>query len=229
MNTKDPDNDHEDGPIPEISRVKIIELIMLLRSNGIRDTRVLAAIERVPRQLFINPAFAHQAYADHALPIECGQTISQPYVVAYMSELLNVNDRHKVLEIGTGSGYQTAVLSHLARRVYSIERYRTLSKDAETRLQSLRLSNITTMTGDGIEGWPAQAPFDRIIVTAAAEHIPDTLMDQLKLEGIMVIPVGKSGGTQHIIRVTRGKEDFKFEKLHEVRFVPLVPGKAQQL
>ena len=229
MNRNDADPAHEDGSQPGISRVKIVELIMSLRSNGIRDTRVLAAIERVPRQLFVNPAFAHQAYADHALPIECGQTISQPYIVAYMSELLQVSDRHKVLEVGTGSGYQAAVLSHLARRVYSIERYRTLAKDAEARFQSLRLSNITTMIGDGITGWPAQAPFDRIIVTAAAEHIPQTLLDQLKPDGIMVIPVGKIGGTQHIIRVTRVKEEIKFEKLHEVRFVPLVPGKAQQL
>jgi len=229
VNKKGPDNGHEDDKKPDISREKIIELIMSLRLSGIRDTRVLAAIERVPRQLFVNPAFMHQAYADHALPIECGQTISQPYIVAYMTELLQISDRHKILEVGTGSGYQTAVLSHLARRVYSIERYRTLAKDAEARFQNLRLSNITTMIGDGIEGWPAQAPFDRIIVTAAAEHIPQTLLDQLKQEGIMVIPVGKSGGTQHIIRVTRVKEDFKFEKLHEVRFVPLVPGKAQQL
>ncbi len=229
MNSNASDNGHADGKIPEIAREKIIELIMSLRSNGIRDTRVLAAIERVPRQRFINPTFVHQAYADHALPIECGQTISQPYIVAYMTELLKVSDRDKVLEIGTGSGYQTAVLSHLARRVYSIERYRTLAKDAEARFQNLRLSNITAMVGDGIEGWPAQAPFDRIIVTAAAEHIPQTLLDQLKPEGIMVIPVGKSGDTQHIIRATRVKDEFKFEKLQEVRFVPLVPGKAQQL
>lgn len=214
---------------PELGREKIVSLIMSLRARGIRDTRVLAAIERVPRQEFVNEAFVRQAYADHALPIECGQTISQPYIVAYMTEQLAVGDRHKVLEIGTGSGYQTAVLSHLARRVYTIERYRTLAKDAEVRLAKLRISNVTSIIDDGTKGWPAQEPFDRIIVTAAAAEIPQALIEQLKTEGIMIIPVGETGGVQHIVKVRKLGKDLKFEKLHEVRFVPLVPGRAQQL
>jgi len=210
-------------------RVRRIELIMSLRAHGITDTRVLAAIENVPRHVFINHAFNDQAYCDHALPIECGQTISQPFVVAYMTSLLEVGDRDKVLEIGTGSGYQTAVLSHLARRVYTIERYRTLSKDAEARFEELRLTNITAMVDDGIKGWPAQAPFDRIIVTAAGETIPETLVEQLKDGGIMVIPVGGSGSVQHIVKVWKENGKIRTEKLLPVRFVPLVPGKAQQL
>ncbi|HSM18850.1 MAG TPA: protein-L-isoaspartate O-methyltransferase, partial [Hyphomicrobiales bacterium] len=137
-------------------RIRRIELIMALRSRGIRATRVLSAIEKVPRHLFVNQAFRPQAYADHSLPIECGQTISQPYVVAYMNELVEVGDRHKVLEVGAGSGYQAAVLSHLARRVYTIERYRTLAKEAEARFAQLGITNITAMVGDGMKGWPAQ-------------------------------------------------------------------------
>ncbi len=210
-------------------RVQLIELIMSLRSHGITDTPILAAIEKVPRHLFLNEAFRDQAYTDHALPIECGQTISQPFIVAYMTTLLEIGDRDKVLEIGTGSGYQTAVLSHLGRRVYTIERYRTLMRDAEQRFADLGLSNITTMVGDGMAGWPAQAPFDRIIVTAAGETIPKALGDQLKEGGVMIIPVGKSGDIQRIVRVRKKDGKLVSEELIQVRFVPLVAGKAQQL
>ena len=146
-----------------------IELVMGLRAAGIRDTRVLAAIETVPREMFVPDAFKDLAYADQALPIECGQTLSQPFIVAFMTDRLKVGERMKVLEIGTGSGYQTAILAQLCRRVYTMERYRTLMKQAETRFKELRLANVTTVLGDGGKGWPAQAPFDRIIVTAAAK------------------------------------------------------------
>lgn len=213
----------------QLHKVEVIELIMGLRSRGIRSTRVLAAVEKVPRHLFVSPEFQAQAYSDHALPIECGQTISQPFVVAYMSEQLDVGDRDKVLEVGTGSGYQAAVLSHLARRVYTIERYRTLAKEAEERFEALGITNVTTLIGDGMKGWPAQAPFDRIIVTAAAEDVPHDLLDQLKVGGIMIIPVGPAGGAQHIMKITRTKEGYQRQALLPVRFVPLVPGKAQQL
>ena len=149
-----------------------IGLIMQLRRRGIRDNKVLRAIERVPRDLFVDEAFADHAYQDIALPIECGQTISQPYVVAFMTEHLELDERHKVLEIGTGSGYQAAVLSHLCRRVYTVERWRELQKAAERRLAKLGITNVTTIIGDGWLGWPPQAPFDRIIVTAAADEAP---------------------------------------------------------
>ena len=217
------------GQDGESYRVQLIELIMSLRSHGITDTNILSAMEKVPRHLFINKAFGDQAYADHALPIECGQTISQPFIVAYMTTKLELGERHKVLEIGTGSGYQTAVLSHLARRVYTIERYRTLMSDAEARFKDLRRTNITTMVGDGIKGWPAQAPFDRIIVTAAGETMPEALIDQLKDDGIMVIPVGRRGEIQRIVKVKKQSGEVLCEELLQVRFVPLVPGKAQQL
>ena len=207
-------------------RVSVIELIMALRSRGVRDTRVLAAVEKIPRHLFVNPAFSAQAYSDHALPIECGQTISQPFVVAYMSELLEVDDRCKVLEIGTGSGYQAAVLSLLARRVYTIERYRTLSREAEARFAELGITNITAVVGDGTEGWKAQAPFDRIIVTAACESVPETLLDQLKVGGILVAPIGPADGTQYIVQFRKTEDGVEQRKLVPVRFVPLVAGRA---
>ena len=160
-----------------------IGLIMQLRRRGIRDTRVLRAIERVPRELFVDPAFADHAYQDIALPIDCGQTISQPYVVAFMTEKLDLDDSHKVLEIGTGSGYQAAVLSHLCRHVFTVERWRELQKAAGRRFAKLGIANVTTIIGDGWIGWPPQAPYDRIIVTAAAPEPPRALIDQLKPGG----------------------------------------------
>jgi protein-L-isoaspartate(D-aspartate) O-methyltransferase len=204
-----------------------IELVMGLRAAGIRDTRVLAAIETVPREVFVPDAFKDLAYADQALPIECGQTLSQPFIVAFMTDRLKVGERMKVLEVGTGSGYQTAILAQLCRRVYTMERYRTLMKQAETRFKELRLANVTTVLGDGGKGWPAQAPFDRIIVTAAAKKLPRKLLEQLAVGGIMVIPVEVSPGRQELLRITRTDDGFERESLLPVRFVPLVEGIAK--
>jgi protein-L-isoaspartate(D-aspartate) O-methyltransferase len=204
-----------------------IELVMSLRAAGIRDTRVLAAIETVPREMFVPDAFKDLAYADQALPIECGQTLSQPFIVAFMTDRLKVGERMKVLEVGTGSGYQTAILAQLCRRVYTMERYRTLMKQAETRFKELRLANVTTVLGDGGKGWPAQAPFDRIIVTAAAKKLPRKLLEQLAVGGIMVIPVEVSPGRQELLRITRTDDGFERESLLPVRFVPLVEGIAK--
>ncbi len=206
-----------------------IQLIMSLRNQGIRDTRVLSAMERIPREEFVPELFGEQAYADQSLPIECGQTISQPYVVAFMTEKLKVDDRCKVLEVGTGSGYQAAILSRVSRRVYTMERYRTLLRDAEERFRKLRLTNITTMHADGTKGWPQQAPFDRIIVTAAAKTMPHDLIDQLKVGGIMILPLEQEHGQQELVRVTRHEHDFELEILLPVRFVPLVDGIAKEL
>ncbi len=204
-----------------------IRLIMELRRSGIGDARVLGAIERVPRDVFVLPNFADQAYDNNALPISHGQTISQPYVVAFMTEALEVGERMRVLEIGTGSGYQAAVLSHLCRRVYTVERYRSLLREAETRLSELGLHNVTTRHGDGMEGWSEQAPFDRIIVTAAAEEVPRALLDQLAEDGVMVVPVGREGWSQEVLRLRRTAAGFESEDLLPVRFVPLVAGLAR--
>jgi protein-L-isoaspartate(D-aspartate) O-methyltransferase len=205
-----------------------IELIMALRNQGIRDQKILEAIERTPREMFLGPSFQPMAYADQALPIACGQTISQPYVVAFMTDRLKLNDRCKVLEIGTGSGYQTAILSPLCRRVYTIERYRTLANEAEERFKALGLSNITQMVGDGHKGWPKQAPFDRIIVTAAARQMPQALADQLAIGGIMIIPLEDGFMSQELVRITRDEHGFTHERLLAVRFVPLVEGVARE-
>jgi protein-L-isoaspartate(D-aspartate) O-methyltransferase len=201
---------------------------MGLRGDGITDTRVLSAIERVPREVFVPEDLRGQAYDNMALPIGCGQTISQPYVVAFMTQALKVGDRMKVLEIGTGSGYQAAVLSYLCRRVYTVERYRPLLREAEKRFQQLGISNITTRYGDGFNGWPEQAPFDRIVVTAAADSIPEKLLEQLGPDGIMVMPVGGFAMDQYIQRITRQGEELETEILLPVRFVPLVPGVARE-
>ncbi len=203
-----------------------IRLVMDLRNAGVTDTRVLAAIERVPREAFVEEAFLDQAYANQALPINCGQTISQPLVVGLMTQALDINDRQKVLEVGTGSGYQTAILSKLARRVYTVERHRDLMAEAERRFKALKFHNITTMVGDGYKGWSAQAPFDRILVTAAARLVPPDLVAQLSDEGgIMVLPVGDSAEShQEVIRVRKDGKQFTSERMFPVRFVPLVQG-----
>ncbi len=205
-----------------------IQLIMELRNKGVRDTRVLDAIERIPREMFVDERFIAEAYTDQALPITCGQTISQPFVVAFMTDRLKLTQRTKVLEIGTGSGYQTAVLSLLCRRVYSIERFRSLLKAAEGRFEALGLHNITTMLGDGLKGWPAQAPFERIIVTAAAQAIPEALMEQLAVGGIMILPVEVAPGRQELKRITRTESGHDVETLLPVSFVPLVAGAAKE-
>ncbi|HVI51739.1 MAG TPA: protein-L-isoaspartate(D-aspartate) O-methyltransferase [Candidatus Sulfotelmatobacter sp.] len=201
-----------------------IRLIMELRRAGVVDTRVLAAIERLPRELFVPAPFLDQAYENTALPIGQGQTVSQPLVVALMSQALEVGDRQKVLEIGTGSGYQAAVLARLCRRVYTIERHKPLLKEAEQRFKHLHVHNITAICGDGMRGWPEQAPFDRIMVTAAATEIPQNLLDQLSDEGVMVLPVGNQGGEQIIVRVRKVGGRPTAENLFPVRFVPLVGG-----
>jgi protein-L-isoaspartate(D-aspartate) O-methyltransferase len=206
-----------------------IRLLMELRRQGITDTQVLAAIERVPREVFVPDTFKDQAYENIALPIKQGQTISQPYVVAYMTEGLRLGRRMKVLEIGTGSGYQAAVLSRLCRRVYTIERYRSLLQEAEAVFAKLRITNITARVGDGMKGWPEQAPFERIIVTAAASTVPNTLAEQLIEGGTMVLPLGSTSTEQEIVRVTRTERGFTEETLLPVRFVPLLPGVADEV
>ncbi|ODA68743.1 Protein-L-isoaspartate O-methyltransferase [Methyloligella halotolerans] len=207
-----------------------IGLIMQLRRRGIRDTRVLRAMELVPRDVFVEPSFLKHAYQDIALPIECGQTISQPYVVAFMTEALEVADHHTVLEIGTGSGYQAAVLSQLCRHVYTIERYRELQKLADDHFEALGIDNVSTIIGDGWIGWPPQAPFDRIIVTAAAPELPEALVDQLKVGGRMIIPIGENRDSQSLVQVDKFGEDDEFTErsLLPVRFVPLVKGRVKR-
>ena len=197
---------------------------MELRASGITDTRVLAAIERVPREYFAPPQFRDQAYENMALPIGHGQTLSQPTVVALMSQALDVSPRMKVLEIGTGSGYQTAILAKLARRVYTIERHKPLLTEAEARLRKLRIHNITAKLGDGWQGWPEQAPFERILVTAAPPDIPEALLRQLSPDGIMVLPIGGEKRTQRLVRIAMTPEGYTTEDIAPVRFVPLVEG-----
>lgn len=204
-------------------------LILALRSQGVTDAKVLDAIERTPRELFTPQLFLERAWEDSALPIACGQTISQPFIVGLMTQALQLEPRSRVLEIGTGSGYQTTVLARIARLVYTVERYRTLLKEAEERFKTLGLLNVITRFGDGAEGWPEQAPFDRILVTAAAPIEPKTLLAQLKPTGILVAPIGK-GPIQSLKRYTGdGKGAFKAEKLCDVRFVPLLEGTAREL
>ena len=204
-----------------------MEFLLTLRRRGIADQAVLRAMDEVPRECFVETSFAGSAYADRALPIACGQTISQPYVVAYMTEQLGVRSHHRVLEVGTGSGYQAAVLSRLAREVVSIERYRTLADQARDRLKSLGYDNVDVVVGDGFVGVPGRAPYDRIIVTAAAETLPQTLLDQLAENGIMILPLGSC--TQHIIKLTKSVTGIRRENLIPVRFVPMLPGQAQEL
>jgi protein-L-isoaspartate(D-aspartate) O-methyltransferase len=204
-----------------------IGLIMQLRRRGIRDTGVLRAIERVPREMFVDPAFASHAYQDIALPIECGQTISQPYVVAFMTEKLELDRNHKVLEIGTGSGYQAAVLSHLCRRVYTVERWRELQKSADRRFAALGITNVTTIIGDGWLGWPPQAPFDRIIVTAAAAEAPRALVEQLKVGGRMIIPLGEDRDRQSLVQIDKSANGLTEASVLPVRFVPLMRGRVK--
>lgn len=205
---------------------RVIRLLMELRRQGISDTRTLGAIERVPRDVFVAEPFLDQAYENTALPIACGQTVSQPLVVAMMTQALAVTDRMKVLEVGTGSGYQAAVLAQLCRRVYTIERHKPLLRQAEERFKRLRIHNITSKIGDGSRGWPEQAPFERIMVTAAAHDIPPALVEQLAIGGIMVLPMGDFD--QDLIKVTKTEHGLDIEHLGGVRFVPLVEGVAEE-
>lgn len=204
-----------------------MRFLYTLRSRGVTDPRVLSAMEAVDRGLFVRGVFTDRAYEDTPLPIACGQTISQPSVVGLMTQALEVSPRDKVLEVGTGSGYQAAILSQLARRVYTVDRHRRLVRDAETVFRALDLANITALAVDGSFGLPDQAPFDRIIVTAAAEDPPGPLLAQLRIGGIMVLPVGQSDTVQSLIKVTRLEQGFDYEELRPVRFVPLVEGLGQ--
>jgi len=198
-------------------------LTALLRAAGITDDKVLDAIERVPRHLFVPPTFQDHAYENTALPIGLGQTVSQPQIVAQMTAALDLNHRCKVLEIGTGSGYQTAVLARLCRRVFTIERHPGLLEGAQALFKELRIQNVTSLAGDGTLGWPDEAPFDRIIVTAAAEdEVPPALLDQLGPRGIMVVPVAHSAIDQRLLRLVRSPEGVASAELGSVRFVPLV-------
>ncbi|THD84335.1 protein-L-isoaspartate(D-aspartate) O-methyltransferase [Aliigemmobacter aestuarii] len=201
-----------------------MRFLFALRSRGVTDTRVLTAMERIDRGAFVRGLFAERAYEDMPLPIACGQTISQPSVVGLMTQALAVQPRDVVLEVGTGSGYQAAVLSQLARRVYTVDRHRRLVADAQEVFRQLGLVNITARTADGSHGLPEQAPFDRIIVTAAAEDPPGPLLAQLKIGGIMVLPVGQSDTVQSLIKVVRTERGFDYDELRPVRFVPLVEG-----
>lgn len=205
-----------------------MQFLYQLRSKGVTDTRVLTAMEQVDRADYVKGTFADRAYEDMPLPIACGQTISQPSVVGLMTQALKVEPRDKVLEIGTGSGYQAAILSKLARRVYTVDRYRRLVHAARAVFEAHDITNITTFTADGSHGFTEQAPFDKILVTAAAEDPPGPLLAQLRVGGIMVLPVGQSDAVQSLIRVTRLENGYDYDELRPVRFVPLLEGLGQE-
>lgn len=204
-----------------------MQFLYALRSRGVTNAAVLTAMEQVDRAPFIRGYFAERAYEDMPLPIACGQTISQPSVVGLMTQALEVAPRDTVLEVGTGSGYQAAILSQLARRVYTVDRHPRLVRESREVFDQLGLTNVTAFTADGSFGLPDQAPFDRILVTAAAEDPPGPLLAQLKIGGIMVLPVGQSDTVQHLIRVRRTAEGLDYDELRPVRFVPLVEGVAR--
>jgi protein-L-isoaspartate(D-aspartate) O-methyltransferase len=213
---------------PSEGQTDSARLILSLRTQGVTDPAVLTAIERTPRDLFTPDLFKARSWEDSALPIACGQTISQPYIVGLMTQALTLEPRARVLEIGTGSGYQTAILARLSRLVYTVERYRTLLREAEARFETLQLKNVITKFGDGFLGWPEQAPFDRILVTAAAPEEPKSLLRQLKPSGVMVAPVGK-GPVQKLCRYAGdGTGRFAMDVLCDVRFVPLLEGVAKE-
>jgi protein-L-isoaspartate(D-aspartate) O-methyltransferase len=204
-------------------------LVLALRSAGITNTGVLSAIEGVPRELFVPETFIDRAYEDTALPIGYGQTLSQPVVVATMIQALELNDSVKLFEVGTGSGYHAAILSYLCRQVYTIERHKPLLAEAQGRFDALGLTNVISMSGDGMLGWPEEAPFDRISVTAAGSEPPQALLDQLKVGGVMVMPVGGQSRLQQLVRFRRTKEGYDSEVMMDVRFVPLLPGVASEI
>ena len=205
-----------------------MQFLYALRSKGVTDTAVLTAMEKVDRADYVKGTFADRAYEDMPLPIACGQTISQPSVVGLMTQALKITPRDKVLEVGTGSGYQAAILSKLARRVYTVDRYRRLVHAARAVFEANDVTNITTFTADGSHGFAEQAPFDRILLTAAAEDPPGPLLAQLRVGGIMVLPVGQSDAVQSLIRVTRLETGYDYDELRAVRFVPLLEGLGQE-
>jgi protein-L-isoaspartate(D-aspartate) O-methyltransferase len=216
-------------PTPPGHNVDQMKFVLDLRRRGIMDAAVLRAMEEVPRDRFVMPAHARAAYQDRAMPIACGQTISQPFVVAFMTEQLAAGPRHHVLEVGTGSGYQAAILSRIAAKVTTIERYRTLADAARIRLRALGYDNVDVIHGDGMAGAPRRAPFDRIIVTAAAETVPQALVDQLAVGGIMVLPLGPADAHQTLVKIVRTERGIARTSLIAVRFVPLLPGEARDM
>lgn len=200
-------------------------LVRQLEESGIRDRRVLEVIRQTPRHLFVDEAMASRAYENTALPIGFGQTISQPYVVARMTEaVLEGGTRRKVLEVGTGSGYQAAVLAPLVERVFSVERIQGLQRRAREVLSSLRVRNVSLKHSDGAWGWPEQAPFEAILLTAAPRDVPETLLEQLAVGGVLVAPVGEEGGLQRLVRITRHDDTYEQVLLEAVSFVPMLPG-----
>jgi len=205
-----------------------MQFLYALRSKGVTDKHVLEVMEKIDRGHFVRGLFAERAYEDMPLPIPCGQTISQPSIVGLMTQALDVQPRHKVLEVGTGSGYQAAILSQLARRVYTVDRHRRLVTESKAIFEEFDLTNITAFTADGSHGLPDQAPFDRIIVTAAAEDAPGPLLAQLRIGGIMVVPVGQSDAVQSLIKVTRTDAGYDYSEFRSVRFVPLLEGLGQE-
>lgn len=217
------------GSSNERRRIEIADLLLRLRRVGVTDQRLLAAMEAVPRDVFVPADSVGEAYSERALPIDCGQTISAPAIVGIMTAALEVTDRDRVLEVGTGSGYQAAVLAKLARRVYTVDRFRTLVGAAEQRFAALDLSNITTRVGDGMKGWPEQAPFDKIVITAAGETLPEVLLAQVRVGGIIVAPVGPPEGVQKLVKIIRTEDGYERSVLADVRFVPLIPGTAKRL
>ena len=227
-------------PVQEWGRLEIVmpaapnppEKMMFqltLRRRGISDQAVLRAMEEVPREVFVDPADRDYAYRDSALGIACGQTISQPFVVAYMTEQLQLQRQHRVLEIGTGSGYQAAILSRLCSHVLTVERFRTLADTARARLAKLGYDNVEVLLGDGYDIPPGAGTFDRIIVTAAMEQIPQALLERLEPGGILIAPVGPHHGTQTLVRIVRTDAGFDRRELVDVRFVPALPGIAREL
>ena len=205
-----------------------MQFLFSLRKAGVVDKKVLDAMERVDRKNFVNGVFSEKSYDDTPLPIACGQTISQPTIVGLMTQALQVTSRDKVLEVGTGSGYQAAILSLLARRVYTVERHSLLVNKATKVFQKLNITNITTICADGGYGLERQAPFDRIIVTAASDDPPASLLSQLKIGGIMVIPVGQSDNIQNLIKIAKTDGGYEYQDLQTVRFVPLVAGTEKE-
>ncbi|MDQ0512310.1 protein-L-isoaspartate(D-aspartate) O-methyltransferase [Ancylobacter amanitiformis] len=209
--------------------VERARLLLSLRQRGIRDRLVMNAFEQVPRDRFIEPVMHRIAWIDQALPIDCGQTISQPTVVALMTDALDLLPAHSVLEVGTGSGYHAAILAHIARRVVSVERFRSLAGAAAARLRDLGLANVEVAVADGLKGYPLRAPFDRIVLSAAVSEVPAALFDQLEPDGVLVAPIGPPGETQTLVRFTRGREGLERRDLARVRFVPMLPGIAAVL
>ena len=213
----------------EETRIQAASIVLRLRGLGISDRAVLNAIETVPRTLFVPKAWRHRAYDDWPLPIDCGQTISAPSLVGLMTVALDVSDRHSVLEIGTGSGYHSAVLARLARRVTTIDRFRTLVRSAERRWLALGIRNISAVVADGALGWKRQAPFDRILLHVAVPVPPAKLIPQLSESGILIAPVGAEGGTQRLTLFQRIGQKVDTRDLGSARFLPIIPGVAQNL